>query len=229
MSLQMAPGPQLIPGATCRCGRPRTPWLGLPRQARSRDRGCTRRDSSCPHIRAHSATQQGTPPPSTPHPHPPTPDLARPATFQRLPSPPGTADASHRLPARNTLVRLSPRDSAPPRKQPAMALPCEPPPHACHALRLTRAHACTFPCTHACSLTHTHIRVTHVHTSYTHTRTCMLMQCSYANSHVYVRPRTHTRARTQTTALRKHRGVDQLPLDRSSDRGYNRPLPQPSS
>lgn len=73
-----------------------------------------------------------------------------------------------------------------------MALPCEPPPHASHALRLTRAHACTFPCTHACSLTHTHIRVTHVHTIYTHTRTCMLMQCSYANSHVYVRPRTHT-------------------------------------
>lgn len=192
MSLQVAPGPQLLPGATRRCGRSCTPWLSLPRRARSRDQGCARRDSSCPHIRAHSTTQQGTPPPSTPHPHPPTPDLARPATFQRLPSPPGTADASDRLPARNTLVRLSPRDSTPPGSNP---------PWRCHASLLhmhlthsglrvhmrarSRAHI------HAHSRTLTYV-CTHVHTIYTHTRTCMLMQCSYANSHVYVRPRTHT-------------------------------------
>lgn len=111
-----------------------------------------------------------------------------------------------------------------------MALPCEPPPHASHALRPTRAHACTIPCTHTCSLTHTHIRVhacAHNLHSHSHMHAHAMFICKLTC--VRTSPHTHIRARTQTTALRKHHGVDQLPLDRSSGRGYNRPLPQPSS
>lgn len=178
-SVQVALGPELLPGATCQWGWPRTHWLSSPprlnQEPRSHEEG-----QQCPHARAHTATQQGAPPPSTPHPHPPTPDLTLPAALQRPPSPQSTARAPCHQPARNTPVRLVPRTLLPPGSKP---------PWCCHASLFHTHHTHSHSCVHmrARSQAHTHAHshaLTRVHTLHPHSH----MPCSYANSHVHLHP-----------------------------------------